>query len=149
DGFVGNVVLKLSEGIADVMFGLLREELSQTLWTKAAAAVLRPAFRRLKRRTNYEEHGGSPLLGVNGNVFVAHGRSRTWAVANAIRVAHSAAQRRLADTIRASMLSAPSRDVAGESEQGGNASRPTDGTVNGRRVGEAETVESEMRRDRE
>jgi glycerol-3-phosphate acyltransferase PlsX len=92
DGFVGNVALKLSEGLAEMIFGAIRTELSSGIMNQLAAAVLRPAFRRLYKRLDYEEYGGSPLLGVDGVAIIAHGRSKARAIKNAIRVAQQAAQ---------------------------------------------------------
>ncbi len=103
DGFVGNVAVKLSEGLSESIFSLLRAELSRNLVSKAAAAVLMPAFRRLKRRLDYEEYGGAPLLGVKGVVIIAHGRSRAKAIRNALRVAAQAAEQRLVEGIAASL----------------------------------------------
>ncbi len=87
DGFVGNVVIKTAEGVSDFLLTVLRQELTARPWFKLAAAVLRPAFRRVKKRLDYAEYGGAPLLGVRGVVIVAHGRSNARAIRNAVRVA--------------------------------------------------------------
>lgn len=92
DGFTGNVALKLSEGIGEVLFQLLREELTKGLLSQAAAAALRPAFRRVRQRLDYQEYGGAPLLGVEGACSIAHGRSSAKAIKNAIRVTRQAAE---------------------------------------------------------
>ena len=92
DGFVGNVMIKLAEGIAEFTFALLREELTSSLLGKVGAILLRPSLRRLKRRIDYQEYGGAPLLGVAGIVIVAHGRSRAVAICHAIRVASRAVE---------------------------------------------------------
>lgn len=99
DGFVGNVLLKGGEGFGDLTFALLREALSGNPLSLLGALLLRPALRRLKRRIDYQEYGGVPLLGVNGVAIVAHGRSRARAIRNAIRVAHQAAQADLIGTL--------------------------------------------------
>ncbi|MHB1414561.1 MAG: phosphate acyltransferase PlsX [Chloroflexota bacterium] len=99
DGFVGNVAIKLSEGLSESLFSLIREELSRGVVTKLAPAALRPAFRRVKRRLDYEEYGGAPLLGVKGVVIISHGRSRAKAIRNALRVAAQAAEQRLVETV--------------------------------------------------
>ena len=99
DGFVGNVAIKLSEGLSESLFSLIREELSRGVVTKLAAAALRPAFRRMKRRLDYEEYGGAPLLGVKGVVIISHGCSRAKAIRNALRVAAQAAEQRLVETV--------------------------------------------------
>ena len=68
---------------------------------KAAAALLLPAFRRVRARLDYEEYGGVPLLGVNGPVIIAHGRSRAKAIKHAVRVARNAAEGRIVERIKA------------------------------------------------
>jgi glycerol-3-phosphate acyltransferase PlsX len=99
DGFAGNVVLKLSEGLSESLFTLIRTEVNRSLLYKAAALVLKPAFRRIKGRLDYEEYGGAPLLGVNGVTIMAHGRSTAKAIRNALRVAAQAAEQRLVESI--------------------------------------------------
>ena len=93
DGFTGNVVIKLSEGLGGMILGLLREELTANLFSKVLAAGLRPAFARVRRRMDYAEYGGAPLFGVQGLVIKAHGRSNARAIRSAIRVANQAAER--------------------------------------------------------
>jgi phosphate acyltransferase len=92
DGFVGNVLIKLGEGIGEFTFALLREEITASRLGMIGAFLLRPALRRIRRRVDYQEYGGAPLLGVDGVVIVAHGRSGARAIRNAIRVAHQAAR---------------------------------------------------------
>ena len=87
DGFTGNVALKSMEGAVSVLTEILREEVTRTPVRKALAMLMRPALRQVRTRLDYEEIGGAPLLGVNGSVIVAHGRSRERAIANAVRVA--------------------------------------------------------------
>jgi len=87
DGFIGNVALKISEGLADTLFHLLREELKRDLRGRAGSLLLVPAFRRFKRRIDSSEFGGAPLLGVNGVCMIGHGRSTAKAIRNAIRAA--------------------------------------------------------------
>lgn len=87
DGFVGNVLLKASEGLASMMFRALKQEIRRSFFTTAAAVVAAPAALRLKRRTDYDEYGGAPLLGVNGISIICHGRSNKKAYMNALRVA--------------------------------------------------------------
>jgi len=90
DGFTGNVVLKTSEGVAEFFLHLLKEELGRSPFLMIPAAMLKPAFQRIKRRTDYGERGGAPLLGVNGVCIISHGRSDARAIANAIRTAGEA-----------------------------------------------------------
>lgn len=99
DGFVGNVVLKLSEGLAETLLGLLRTQMTSSLPSKLAAAVLRPGLRNVFRRLDYAEYGGVPLLGVNGPAVVAHGRSNAKAIKNALRVARQTAETGVAKAI--------------------------------------------------
>ena len=87
DGFTGNVAIKMSEGVVGLMFSEMRSALSSRLHYRLAALVLRPAFRAMRRRLDYAEYGGVPLLGVNGVVIIAHGRSDATAVKNALRAA--------------------------------------------------------------
>jgi len=87
DGFTGNVVLKTSESIAYAIFGWLRRELNRGLVRKLGARLARGAFRDIYKKTNAEEYGGMPLLGVNGVCIIAHGSSSPVAIKNAIRVA--------------------------------------------------------------
>ncbi len=99
DGFVGNVVLKLSEGLGETLLGLLRTQMSSTLVNKLAAAVLLPGLRKVFRRLDYAEYGGVPLLGVNGSAIVSHGRSNAKAIKNALRVARQTAETGVAAAI--------------------------------------------------
>ncbi len=87
DGFTGNVCLKVSESLADMVFHLLRAELTRSPATKLGALLVRPAFRRFWKRVDYAETGGAPLLGINGACIICHGASPARAVKNAIRVA--------------------------------------------------------------
>ena len=95
DGFVGNVVLKTCEAIAKAIFHWLKSELIKSPIRMAGAWLARDAFRTIKNKTNADEYGGMPLLGVNGNCIIAHGGSSPFAIKNAIRVA--------AETIRHSI----------------------------------------------
>jgi glycerol-3-phosphate acyltransferase PlsX len=90
DGFVGNVTLKTSERLAKAISGWLRTELKQNLVRVVGAVLARDAFSSIRRRTNTEEYGGMPLLGVNGICIKAHGNSTPKAIRNAIRVAREA-----------------------------------------------------------
>lgn len=95
DGFVGNVALKVSEGLVDVFKHMLQESLSATTTRKLGYALARPAFTEFKRRVDYSEFGGAPLLGVRGVCIIGHGRSTPKALKNAIRVAAEFAGARL------------------------------------------------------
>jgi glycerol-3-phosphate acyltransferase PlsX len=95
DGFVGNVILKTSESIGVAIFKWLKHELTRTKIRMAGAYFARHAFNDIKRRTNYEEYGGSPLLGVNGICIIAHGASTPLAIKNALRVAAESIEHRV------------------------------------------------------
>jgi phosphate acyltransferase len=88
DGFTGNVALKVSEGLVDTVERLLGEELSRTFSGMVGSLLSRRAFRRFRRRLDYSEYGGAPLLGVAGVCFVCHGRSSAKAIRNAVLTAH-------------------------------------------------------------
>jgi glycerol-3-phosphate acyltransferase PlsX len=87
DGFIGNVALKISEGLAEAIQQVLRREITQSFFGRLGFVLLKPAFRRFKRRVDYAEYGGAPLLGINGVSIICHGRSSPKAIKNAIRVA--------------------------------------------------------------
>jgi phosphate acyltransferase len=90
DGFTGNVVLKTSEAIAHFIFSWLKRELFKNSIRKLGAKLAEGAFRSIRKKTNYEEYGGMPLLGVNGVCIIAHGASSPLAIKNAIRAAAEA-----------------------------------------------------------
>lgn len=89
DGFVGNVALKVSEGLADLLLGQFKELRNNKLLLLPLLCI-KPALTKLKRRFDYSQYGGAPLLGVNGVCIVGHGRSNARAVTNAIRAAKEA-----------------------------------------------------------
>jgi glycerol-3-phosphate acyltransferase PlsX len=87
DGFVGNVVLKSSESLAEGILHGLRESLASDLLSRLGGLLVRPSMRKFYKKLDYAEYGGAPLLGVKGISIIGHGRSSPRAVANAIRVA--------------------------------------------------------------
>ena len=87
DGFVGNVALKISEGLVEAVRFLLRESLTSTITSQVGALLARKAFTDFGRKLDYAEYGGAPLLGIKGVAIVGHGRSNANAMKNAIRVA--------------------------------------------------------------
>lgn len=87
DGFVGNVVLKVSEGLAETVGSMLRDEIANHFWAKIGYFLARPAFRNFKRKVDYAEYGGAPLLGIDGVGMICHGGSNSQAIMNAIRAA--------------------------------------------------------------
>ncbi|KPJ98057.1 MAG: phosphate acyltransferase [Desulfobacterales bacterium SG8_35] len=87
DGFVGNVCLKVSEGLAEAIISMLRTEMSKSFMAKMGYLLAKKAFGNFGKRVDYAEYGGAPLLGVNGTGIVCHGRSNAKAIKNAIKVA--------------------------------------------------------------
>ena len=100
DGFIGNVVLKASESLGEFVSRTLRQELTRNAMRKAGALLLKSAFDDLKKRMDYSEYGGAPLLGVKGGCIVCHGRSNPNAIKNAIRVAREFSLNRVDTKIR-------------------------------------------------
>jgi len=87
DGFVGNVILKVSESVVDTIVKLLKKEIKSSIIATLGAALAANAFRELKKKMDYSEYGGAPLLGVDGRCIISHGSSSSKAIKNAIRVA--------------------------------------------------------------
>ena len=104
DGFTGNVTLKVSEGLVETVEALLHDELAATFGGRVGYVLSRQAFRRFRRRVDYSEYGGAPLVGLNGLCIVGHGRSSAKAVANAVTMAVRA--------VNEDLLGRLSRDVA-------------------------------------
>jgi len=110
DGFTGNVILKVSEALAEMVENLLREEIKRTLQASVGFLLSKSAFRRFKQRLDYSEYGGAPLLGVNGCVIICHGRSSAKAVKNAIRFAAEFSRQNLAEKIQAQIAELHTRE---------------------------------------
>jgi glycerol-3-phosphate acyltransferase PlsX len=87
DGFVGNVCLKVSEGLAEAIMSMLRTEISESFMAKMGYLLAQKAFNNFRKKVDYAEYGGAPLLGVNGTGIICHGRSNAKAIKNAIKVA--------------------------------------------------------------
>jgi glycerol-3-phosphate acyltransferase PlsX len=105
DGFTGNVVLKTAEGAATVIGKMIKEELFASPLRKLGALLLRGAFKSLARRLDYAEHGGAPLLGVEGNVVLCHGGSNDKAIKNGIAMAARLSGAGLVDAVKAALES--------------------------------------------
>lgn len=99
DGFIGNVVLKTSEGLAEVIIKMLRREISEISTGRIGYLFLKPALRNFKKKTDYAEYGGAPLLGINGTCIISHGRSTAKAIKNAIKVAAEFSQKKVYEVI--------------------------------------------------
>lgn len=104
DGFTGNVIIKLSEGVASLIVQGLREEIMRTMRTKLGGLLAKPAFRAFGQRMDYAEYGGAVLLGLNHICIIGHGRSNARAVRSAIKVASEAVRTDVPGKIRAGLL---------------------------------------------
>ena len=100
DGFTGNILLKSSEAVAKLLIDSLRQELMSSFRTKVGAAMAKPAFGVIRKMLDPAEVGAAPLLGINGLVFIGHGRSDAFALVNAIRNARKAVEAKLLDAIQ-------------------------------------------------
>jgi glycerol-3-phosphate acyltransferase PlsX len=116
DGFTGNVALKISESLAEMVSAMIREELMRDLRSKVGAALSNPAFERFRRRVDYAEMGGAPLLGIDGGAIICHGSSPVKAIKNAVRVAGEWAKAGLNDHIKAALENEVAR---GNRDEGG------------------------------
>src|SRR5881396_1223248 len=103
DGFTGNVALKISESLAEMLGAMIKEELTRDLRSKIGAALSTPAITRFRKRVDYTEFGGAPLLGIDGEAIICHGRSPAKAIKNAVRVAGEWAKKGLNEHIRAAL----------------------------------------------
>jgi glycerol-3-phosphate acyltransferase PlsX len=114
DGFIGNVALKVSEGLVDMIKNMLQESLAETVTRKIGYVLSRAAYRDFRKRVDYSEYGGAPLLGVKGVNIICHGRSNANAIKNAIRVAAEFAEGKMNEKIAAELDGAASSKVAGK-----------------------------------
>lgn len=114
DGFVGNVILKYTEGLAGALTGMLKDSIMESgVRGKLGGLLLKPALRAFKNRMNYEEHGGAPLLGVNAAMVKAHGSSSALAFKNAVRQARTMVETDVTGTIRRELEKlAPAQNAA-------------------------------------
>ena len=87
DGFVGNILLKTCEAMAHAMFSMIKKEIHSSLRTKIGGLLAKPAFKRIHKKTNADEYGGMPLLGLNGTTIISHGGASALAIKNALRMA--------------------------------------------------------------
>jgi glycerol-3-phosphate acyltransferase PlsX len=110
DGFVGNVVIKLAEGLASSMGRLLKGELRRGFFAKVGTTLALSALKRFSRLMDYAEYGGAPLLGLNGMVIVSHGASNQKAIANAVDMAGTLVRMGVTDLLKAGV--AANKDFA-------------------------------------
>ena len=99
DGFVGNIVLKTTEGVASFVFDLLKETLTKNLKSKLGAMLLKDELKKMKEKVDYKQYGGAPLLGLQGLVIISHGSSDSQAIFSAIKVAREAIQNNVVQII--------------------------------------------------
>ena len=118
DGFVGNVALKTSEGVANLVRSTLKETLAATITSQVGALLSRSAFADFKKRLDHTEYGGAPLLGVKGACFVTHGSSNANAIKNAIRVAAEFVEREITAKIEREMPQLHATAVSGAIQNG-------------------------------
>lgn len=104
DGFTGNITLKISEGLVEAIEALLHAELQSTFGTRVGYLLSAQAFRRFRKRVDYSEYGGAPLLGVDGLCIVGHGRSSSKAVSNAVTMAVRAVREHLIERLSAATI---------------------------------------------
>jgi glycerol-3-phosphate acyltransferase PlsX len=106
DGFVGNIALKTSEGVANLVRATLKETLAETITRQVGALLSRSAFSDFKKRLDHTEYGGAPLLGVRGACFITHGSSNVNAIKNAVRVASEFVERHINENIESELAKA-------------------------------------------
>tara|TARA_A100001015_G_scaffold88309_1_gene98248 strand:- start:3425 stop:4423 length:999 start_codon:yes stop_codon:yes gene_type:complete len=100
DGFVGNTLLKFGEGLVDFILSEIKQGIQNaSVFSKIGGLLLKPVFKKIKKRIDYEEYGGAPLLGINGVSLVAHGKSKEKAIASAIRTAIESVETGMIDKI--------------------------------------------------
>jgi glycerol-3-phosphate acyltransferase PlsX len=114
DGFIGNVALKVSEGLIEVIKQMLKDSLQTSITAKIGYVLSRAAFQEFKKRVDYSEYGGALLLGIRGVCIICHGRSNANAIKNAIRVAAEFAENRINDRIESELRrwTAEAKEVA-------------------------------------
>lgn len=117
DGFIGNVALKISEGLSDAIIQFLKREISASSLGKLGYLLLKPAFGRFRKKVDYAEYGGAPLLGVNGISIICHGRSSAVAIKNAIRVAKESFDRGVNKDIKDQIETQMNRGSVGDKSQ--------------------------------
>lgn len=99
DGFIGNIALKISEGLAETILKMLKREITSGSTGRIGYLMMKPAIRNFKKKTDYDEYGGAPLLGINGTCIISHGRSTSKAIKNALRVAADYAAKKVYEAI--------------------------------------------------
>jgi len=111
DGFVGNVSLKVSEGLADAAMQMLKTEIKKSIRARLGYLLIRNAFASFRKRVDYEEYGGAPLLGINGTGIISHGKSNATAIKNAILVAENMVRNKVKESIVEALEVNPTIDM--------------------------------------
>ena len=104
DGFTGNILIKVGEGIGEIIVQSVKQALARRPYLKVAALILKPALRSAFSSVDYSEYGGAPLLGVNGNVIIAHGRSNAKAISSTLFIAKRVVEQDIAGAIRKGII---------------------------------------------
>jgi glycerol-3-phosphate acyltransferase PlsX len=104
DGFVGNIALKITEGVAESLMTFLKENIEKSLKKKIGYLLMKEIFDELAKKTDYSEYGGAPLLGVEGVCIICHGRSNERAIKNAISMAAGYVKKNLNESIKDAMI---------------------------------------------
>lgn len=112
DGFIGNIVLKTSEGLAEVIMKMLKREIAGMPTGRIGYLLMKPALKNFRKKTDYAEYGGAPLLGINGTCIISHGRSTALAIKNAIRVAVEFSRNNVHEVISREIVSFYGREKA-------------------------------------
>lgn len=99
DGFIGNIVLKTSEGLAEVIIKMLKREIAGLATGRVGYLLMKPALKNFRKKTDYAEYGGAPLLGINGTCIISHGRSTARAIKNALKVAMEFSKKKVHEII--------------------------------------------------
>ena len=120
DGFTGNIFIKTVEGVAELFFDELKRAVKLTPWNLIAGMLLRPELRKAQRRLDYAEYGGAQLLGVDGVVFISHGRSDARAILGGIRAAGEAVQNGVLAQMHEIAERVPARSLIDASAANGN-----------------------------
>ncbi len=116
DGFVGNIALKISEGLAEAISKMLKNEIFERTSARIGYLLMKDAFKSFKKRTDYAEYGGAPLLGLSKPCIISHGRSSSKAIKNALKIAGDFYQKGVLDIISAELISkGPGGKIALES----------------------------------
>ncbi len=105
DGFTGNIVLKVSEGLAETVLKMLNYEIVNSILGRIGYVFMKPSLKNFKKNTDYAEYGGAPLLGINGTCIICHGRSSSKAIKNALKVANQLSEREINQIISSEITS--------------------------------------------